>query len=235
LSPAQLIVIIAAVGLLGVLHLALRAARVPAGVPSAAEPRPWVRRDPILGVLVLAALAALAFAGIALVVSLVDEEDTTAPTTRATTTAPTTTAAPPPPQPPPPSPVPVEPPAGTALVARVVTDADGSVTGSRNRVGNAPAVVKQENGVYAVTVPGLSAKQRRQALIRARPSDATPGVRVSTRKMGPEAEFVVFTRDAQTGDFADTGFEFAAFLPKQDLEATAGDDEDGRPELPGTR
>jgi hypothetical protein len=234
LSPAQLIVIIAAVGLLGVLHLALRAARVPAGVPSAAEPRPWVRRDPVLGVLALAAVAALAFAGIALVVSLVDDEDTTAPTTQATTTAPTATTAPPPPQPPPPAPVPVEPPAGTALVARVVTDADGSVTGSRNRVGETPAVVKRETGVYAVTVPGLSAKLRRQAEIRARPTEGTRAVRVSTRKMGPEAEFVVFTRDAQTGEFAEAGFEFAVFLPKQDLEATAGDDE-GRPELPGTK
>jgi hypothetical protein len=234
LSPAQLIVIIAAVGLLGVLHLALRAARVPAGAPSTAEPRPWVRRDPLLGVLVLAALAALAFAGVAFVVSLVDDDDTTAPTTQATTTAPTATTAPPPPQPPPPAPTPVEPPAGTALVARVVTGADGSISGGRNRVGKTPAVVQRETGVYAVTVPGLSPELRRQALIRARPADGTSSVRVSARKMGPEAEFVVFTRDAQTGDFADAGFEFAVFLPKQDLEATAGDDE-GRPALPGTR
>jgi hypothetical protein len=237
LSPAQLIVVIAAVGLLGALHLALRAARVPAVVPSTAGPRPWISRVPIVGVLVLAALAALAFAGIAFVVSVVDDEDTTAPSTQATTTGPTATTAttaPPPPQPPPPAPAPLEPPTGTALVARVVTDADGSVSGSRNRVGNAPAVAKREKGVYAVAVPGLSPELRRQATIRVRPSDATGGVRASARKMGPKAEFVVFTRDAQTGDFADSGFELAIFLPKQDLEATAGDDE-GRRELPGTK
>jgi hypothetical protein len=237
-SAAQVIVVIVAVGLLGLLHLALRTARVPAGIPSTAEPRPWIRRDPVLGVLVLAALAALAFAGVAFVVSLIDDEDTTAPATQATTTAPTATTpttAPPPPQPPPPAPAALQPPAGATLVARVVTDADGSVTGSHNRVGNAPVAVKRENGVYAVDVPGLSPTLRRQAILRVRPAGATRGVRVSARKMGPEAEFVVFTRDTQTGEFADAGFEFAAYLPKEDLEATAGDDKEGRPALPGTR
>jgi hypothetical protein len=228
-SAAQVIVVIVAVGLLGLLHLALRTARVPAGVPSTAEPRPWIRRDPVLGVLVLAALATLAFVGVAFVVSLIDDEDTTAPT------ATTATTAPPPPQPPPPAPAALQPPAGATLVARVVTDADGSVTGSHNRVGNAPVAVKRENGVYAVDVPGLSPTLRRQAILRVRPAGATRGVRVSARKMGPEAEFVVFTRDAQTGEFADAGFEFAAYLPKEDLEATAGDDKEGRPALPGTR
>lgn len=236
MSPAQLIVIIAAVGLLGALHLALKAARVPAGAASAAAPRPSPRRDPVLGVLVLAALAALAFAGVAFVVSMVDDEDTAAPPTQATTSTPTTTTAPPPPQPPPPSPTPaqIEPPAGTALVARIVTDGDGSVAAGRNRVGAAPAALKRETGVYTVSVPGLSAEQRRRSIIRAGPADGTPAAAVSARKMGPEAEFVVFTRDAQTGDFADTGFEFAVFVPRQELEATAGDEE-GRPQLPGTK
>jgi hypothetical protein len=236
LSPAQLIVIIAAVGLLGALHLALRAARVPAGAPPAAAPRPWPHRDPVLVVLVLAALAALAFAGVAFVVSMVDDEDTTAPTTQAaTTTAPTTNTAPPPPQPPPPSPpTALEAPAGTALVARVVTGADGSVQAARNRVGSAPQAVERENGVYTVRVPGLSAELRRRAVVRVRPVDGTPGVRVSSRKMGPEAEFVVFTRDTQSGNFADNGFEFAVFLPRQELEVTAGD-EQGRRHLPGTK
>jgi uncharacterized iron-regulated membrane protein len=237
-SAAQVIVVIVAVGLLGLLHLALRTARVPAGIPSTAEPRPWIRRDPVLGLLVLAALAALAFAGLAFIVSLVDDEDTTGPPTQATTTAPTTTTAttaPPPPQPPPPAPAALEPPAGAALVARVITNADGSVADSRNRVGNAPIAVKQENGVYAVDVPGLSPTLRRQAILRVRSAGATRGVSVSARKMGPEAEFVVFTRNARTGEFAYAGFVFAAYLPKEDLEATAGDDEEGRPALPGTR
>ena len=234
MSPPQLIVIIAAVGLLGALHLALKAARVPAGAQPAAAPRPRPRRDPVLGVLLLAVLAALAFAGVAFVVSMVDDEDTTAPTTQ-TTTAPTTNTAPPPPQPPPPSPPAArEAPAGTALVARVVTGADGSVQAARNRVGSAPLAVERENGVYTVHVPGLSAELRRRAVVRVRPVDGTPGVRVSSRKMGPEAEFVVFTRDAQTGNFADNGFEFAVFLPRQELEATAGD-EQGRRQLPGTK
>ena len=234
MSPPQLIVIIAAVGLLGALHLALKAARVPAGAQPAAAPRPRPRRDPVLGVLLLAVLAALAFAGVAFVVSMVADEDTTAPTTQ-TTTAPTTNTAPPPPQPPPPSPPAArEAPAGTALVARVVTGADGSVQAARNRVGSAPLAVERENGVYTVRVPGLSAELRRRAVVRVRPVDGTPGVRVSSRKMGPEAEFVVFTRDAQTGNFADNGFEFAVFLPRQELEATAGD-EQGRRQLPGTK
>jgi hypothetical protein len=236
MSASQLIVTIAAVGLLGALHLVLRAARQPAGAATVAAPRAGLRRPPLVAVLVLAALAALVFAAVAFVVSVVDdEEDTTAPTRQATTTAPATTAAPPPPQPPPPAPAPLEPPAGTALVSRVVTAADGSLSASRNRVGRAPTVVKRETGVYAVSAPGLSPELRRRATVRARPAEAAPDARVSARKVGPDAEFVVFTRDAQTGDFADTGFEFAVFLPEQDLESTAGDDEDTRPQLPGTR
>jgi hypothetical protein len=236
LSTAQLIVTIAAVSLLAALHLALRAARAPAGPASATVARPGVRRDPLLAVLGLAALAALAFAGVAFVVSVLDDEDEpTAPTTQATTTAPATPTAPPPPQPPPPAPAPLEPPAGTALVARVVTDVDGSITGGRNRVGRTPTVVKRERGVYAVSVPGLPANLRKRAAVRVRPADGSPRVMVSARKIGPEADFMVFTRDATTGDFADTGFEFAAFLPQQDLESSAGDDETGRPQLPGTR
>jgi hypothetical protein len=236
LSTGQLIVTIASVGLLAALHLVSRAARVPAGSAAAPAPRPGIRREPLLAILGLAALAALAFAGIAFVVSVVDDEDdATAPATRPATTALTTTAAPPPPQPPPPAPAPLEPPAGTALVARVVMGADGSIVSGRSRAGDAPVAVKREKGVYTVDVPGLSPELRRSASIRARPANGASSARVTVRKMGPEAEFVVFTRDAKTGEFADTGFEFAVFLPKRDLEATAGEDEDGRPELPGTR
>lgn len=186
--------------------------------------------------LVLAALAALAFAGVAFVVSVLDDEDTTAPTTQATTTAPATTAAPPPPQPPPPpAQVPVEPPAGTALVARVVAQPDGAVASMRNRVGEAPTVREREAGVYEVAVPGLTPKLRRVAVVRARPANGAPGVIVSARKVGPSADFVVFTRDEQTGAFAETGFEFAVFLPEQELEGTAGEGKSGRAQLPPTR
>jgi hypothetical protein len=58
---------------------------------------------------------------------------------------------------------------------------------------------------------------------------------VSSRKVGPSATFIVFTRDEQSGAFAESGFEFAAFLPQQVLEGTAGEEEDGRPVLPPTR
>jgi hypothetical protein len=237
LSTGQLIVTIAFVGLLGALHLLLRAARVPAGGTSVLAPPSAGRRDPIAAVLVLGALAALVFAGVAFVVSVVDDEDeATRPTSQATTTAPTTSAAPPPPQPPPlPAPEALEPPEGTALVARVVAEPDGSIAAARNAVGAAPRVMKRENGVYAVNVPGLAPELQRRAVIRARPANGAPGVMVSARKVGPEAEFVVFTRDAQTGAFAETGFEFAAFVPKQDLESAAGEEQQGRPQLPGTR
>jgi hypothetical protein len=57
---------------------------------------------------------------------------------------------------------------------------------------------------------------------------------VSVRKVGPNADFMVFTRD-ETGAFAESGFEFAVFLPEQELEGTAGGEEDGRPQLPPTR
>jgi hypothetical protein len=235
LSTGQLIVTIACVGLLGALHLVLRAARAPAGAASVSAPRAGLRRDPLVLVLVLAAFAGLVLAGVVLVVSVVNDEETTAPTTRTTTTAPTTTAAPPPPQPPPPAPAPLEPPAGTALVARVVTEPNGSLATSRNSVGEAPRVLEREEGVYAVTVPGLSPQLRRQAVVRARPANGAPNVRVSARKVGPRADFVVFTRNAQTGAFAETGFELAVFLPKEALESAAGDEEKGRKKLPPTR
>jgi hypothetical protein len=193
--------------------------------------------------LVLAGLAALAFAGIAFLVSAVvdDEDDVTAPTTQptaptATQTTGTTTAGttmpPPPPEPPP---APLEGPAGTALVARVVTNAEAVVTATRNRVGDRLRVVKRETGVYAVSVPGFSPAQRREAVIRVRPAAGGRDVKVSARKVGPGAEFVVFAREAKTGAFTDGGFELAVFLPKQDLEATAAEEEGERPQLPGTR
>jgi hypothetical protein len=183
--------------------------------------------------LVLGAVAALAFAGVAFVVSVLDDEDTTAPTTQATTTAPAT--APPPPQPPPPAPAPLEAPSGTAFVARVVAQPDGAVSSRRNRVGEALTVKEREAGVYEVTVPGMTSELRRAAVVRAQPADGVPGVTVSARKVGPNAEFMVFTRDEQTGAFAEAGFEFAVFLPEQELEGTGGEQGDGRPQLPPTR
>jgi hypothetical protein len=182
----------------------------------------------------LAALVALVVAGVAFVVSVVDDDEETAAPTRTTTTAPPTTA-PPPPQPPPPAPAPLQTPSGTTLVARVVATADGSPATSRNRVGKNVAVVERETGVYAVIVPGLSPQLRKRAVVRARPANGAPGVRVSARKVGPQSEFVVFTRDAQSGDFAESGFELAVYLPKQVLEGTAGQAEDGRLKLPPTR
>jgi hypothetical protein len=234
LSTGQLIVTIALVGLLGALHLVLRAARAPAGTASVAAPRPVARR-PLMALLVLAALAALAFAGVAFVVSVLDDEDTTAPTTQPTTTAPATPAAPPPPQPPPPAPAPLEAPSGTALVARVVAQPDGAVSSRRNRVGEAPKVTEREAGVYEVAVPGLTPELRRAAVVRVRPADGAPGIMVSVRKVGPSADFMVFTRDEQTGAFAESSFEFAVFLPEQELEGTAGENKSGRPQLPPTR
>jgi hypothetical protein len=189
-----------------------------------------------MALLVLAALAALAFAGVAFVVSVLDEDDEgTAPSTQQATTVPGTTAAPPPPQPPPPPPAPIEPPAGTAFVASVVVQPDGLLADTRNQVGEAPSVEIREAGVYEVEIPGLPPELRRVAKVHARPANGTPGVMVSARKVGPGADFMVFTRDEQTGAFAETGFEFAVFLPKQALEGTAGGEEDGRPQLPPTR
>jgi hypothetical protein len=236
LSTGQLIVTIASVGLLGALHLVLRAARAPAGAASVVGPPAGMRRDLLVPALVLAALAALAFAGIAFVVSVVDDEDATAPSTQATT-APATTTAPPPAQLPPPAPASLEPPAGTELVARMVVQPEGAVATARNRFGQPPRVIVREEGVYAVIVPGLSPELRRRAVVRVRPADGTPGVLVSARKVGPRADFVVFTRDAQTGGFAQTGYEFALFVPQQDVEGAAGEGEegDGRPVLPPTR
>jgi hypothetical protein len=236
LSTSQLIVTIASVGLLGALHLVLRAARAPAGAASIARPQPGIRRDLLLPGLVLAALAALAFAGIAFVVSVVDDEETTAPSTQ-TTTAPAISTAPPPAQPPPPAPASLQPPAGTELVARMVVEPNGAVSAASNRVGDRPRVIIREEGVSAVTVPGLTPKMRRLAVIRVRPANGTPGVRVSARKVGPRADFIVFTRDAQTGDFAQTGYEFAVYFPQQDVEGAAGEGEEGgaRQELPPTR
>jgi hypothetical protein len=235
LSTGQLIVTIACVGLLGALHLMLRAARAPAAAGAVAAPRRVLRRDPFVPLLALTALAALVAAGIAYVVSVVDDDDeAAAPTARTTTTAPTTATAPPPPQPPPPAPPPLEAPPGTALVAGVITNPDGSVSTSRNRVGKSLTVAERETGVYAVTVPGLSPQLRERAVVRARPANGSRGVAVSTRK-APESGFIVFTRDAQSGEFEESGFEFAVYLPKQLLEGTAGEAEDGRPKLPPTR
>jgi hypothetical protein len=189
-----------------------------------------------MALLVLTALAALAFAGVAFVVSVLDDDDqATAPSTQQATTAPETAAAPPPPQPPPPSPAPIEPPAGTVFVASVVVQPDGLLADTRNRVGEAPSVDMREVGVYGVEIPGLPPELRRAAKVRARPSNGAPGVMVSARKAGPRADFMVFTRDEQSGAFAETGFEFAVFLPKQALEGTASGEEDGRPQLPPTR
>jgi hypothetical protein len=233
LSTGQLIVTIAFVGLLGAFHLVLRGARAPAGAAAVAAPRPAARRVPLMALLVFAAFAALAFAGVAFVVSVLDNEDTTAPATQATTTARATTEAPPPPSSPPVPPL--EAPRGTESVASVLVTADGLLADTRNRVGAAPSVVEREEGVYTVEVPGLTAALRRKAVIRTRAANGASGVMVSARKMGPGAEFVVFTRDGQTRAFKETGFEFAVFLPQQELEGTAGDEEDGRPVLPPTR
>jgi hypothetical protein len=239
LSTGQLIVTIASVGLLGAFHLVLRTVRAPAGAASVTAPRPAARRDPLMALLALAALAALAFAGVAFVVSVLDDgddDDTTAPATPTTTTARAATDAPPPPQPPPPpAPAALEPPSGAVFVARVVAQPDGAVASRRNRVGEAPRVREREAGIYEVTIPGLTPKLRRAALVRARPANSAPGVLVSVRKVGPSADFVVFTRDEQTGAFAETGFEFAVFLPKQELEGAAGEEEGGRERLPPTR
>lgn len=232
MSTAQLIVTLAFVGLLGAFHLVSRAARASAGTASVTAARPVVRRGPLTALLVLAALAALAFVVAALVVSAADDDDATAPRQPTMTTTMPAPMPPPPPEPPPPG---LEAPAGTALVARVVTNAKTVVTRTRNRVGARVRVMKRETGVYAVSVPGLSPARRRDAVIRAQASGRADGVKVSVRKVGPAMEFMVFARDAKTGEFADAGFEFAVFLPKQDLEATAADDERGRPELPGTR
>jgi hypothetical protein len=230
-STAQLIVTLAFVGLLGAFHLVSRAARASAGTAPVTAARPAFRRGPLTALLVIAALVALGFVAAALVVSAADEDDDiTAPTQPTTTTMPP--MPPPPPEPPRPA---LHAPAGTALVARVVTNAKAVVTTTRNRVGDRVRVVKRERGVYAVSVPGLSPARRRDAVIRAQPSDRADGVKVSARKVGPGMEFMVFSRDTQTGEFADAGFELAVFLPKQDLEATAADDDRGRPELPGTR
>jgi hypothetical protein len=188
-----------------------------------------------MALLVLAALAALAFAGVAFVVSVLDDDDTTAPATQATTTVPATTAAPPPPQPPPPAPPPLAAPSGTAFVARVVAQPDGAVVGARNRVGDTPTVREREAGVYEVRVPGLTQELRRAAEVRARPANGAPGVVVSARKVAPSADFMVFTRDEHTGAFAESGFELAVFLPKQELEGTAGQERDDRLELPRTK
>jgi hypothetical protein len=117
----------------------------------------------------------------------------------------------------------------------VVTNAEAAVTATSNRVGDRLRVVKRETGVYAVSVPGSSAALRREAVIRTRPAAGGRDVKVSARKVGPGAEFVVFARDTETGEFADAGFEFVVFLPKQDLEATAAEEDGERPQLPGTR
>jgi hypothetical protein len=49
-----------------------------------------------------------------------------------------------------------------------------------------------------------------------------------------EMRKAVFTRDEQSGAFADSGIELAVFLPEQELEGTAGEQGDGRPQLPPT-
>jgi hypothetical protein len=233
LSTGQLIVTIACVGLLAALHLVLRAARAPAGTGAVAAPRTMVGRDPFLALLALAAFAALVVAAIAFVVSVADDEDEgAAPTARTATTAPTTTAAPPPSPPPP---APLETPSGTALIARVITRPDGSVASARTRIGKPVTVAEQEPGIYAVTVPGVSPQLRKRAVVRVRPADGAPGTTVSARKVGPQSDFVVFTRDAQSGTFVESGFELAIYLPKQVLERTAGAAESGRPKLPPTR
>jgi hypothetical protein len=235
LSTGQLIVTIAFVGLLGALHLVLRTAKAQVATGAVAAPRTAARRIPLAAIVVLAALAALAFAGVAFVASLLDEDDSTMPVKQPlTTTAPSAATAPPPPQPPPPEAAPLEAPAGTALVARVVTQPDGAVAQTRNRVGEAARIREREAGVYEVTVPGMTPELRRAAEVRARPPNGVEGVMVSARKVGPSADFVVFTRDEQTRAFAEAGFEFAVFLPKQELEGT-GSEEDSRPELPRTR
>jgi hypothetical protein len=233
-STAQLIVTLAFVGLLGAFHVVLRTARASMGTAAVTASRPSLRRGPTTMLLVLGGVAALAFAAAAFVISTVgdDEDDASAPTQPTVTTTPPTTMPPAPPEPPPPA---LDAPAGTALVARVVTNARAAVTTTRNRVGDRLRVVKRERGVYAVSVPGLSAEQRQEAQIRARRAKGSPRAAVSARKMGPQAQFVVFTRNSETGEFSDSGFEFAVFLPKEDLEATAAEDDGGRPELPGTR
>lgn len=78
----------------------------------------------------------------------------------------------------------------------------------------------REAGVYKVEIPGLTARLRRTAVFRVRPANGTPGM--SARKVGPSANFMVFTRDEQSGAFAEYGFEFAVFLPEHELEGTAG-------------
>jgi hypothetical protein len=188
-----------------------------------------------MALLALAALVALVFAGVAFVVSVLDDDETTTPS--AQTTAAETTAPPPAPPPPPPAPsvTPLEAPSGTVLVAQLVATADGLLADTRSRVGEAPSIVPREEGVYEVDVPGLSPTLRRRSVIRVRPVDGATGAMVSARKMGPRAEFLVFTRDGQTGTFAGTGFEFAVFLPQQDVKRTTAEAENGRPQLPGTR
>jgi hypothetical protein len=236
LSTGQLIVTIAFVGLLGALHLALRAVRAPSSAGSVAAPAPAARPDRLSALLVLAALGALAFAGIAFVVSVLDEEDTTSTSTptQPESTAPATTA-------PmtagelPASPVPAEPPAGTAQVAYIVVQPDGTLATKRNRVGGAPTLTMREAGVYEISIPGLPPEQRKKAMLRAGPANGAEGVVVSVRKTGPEANFVVFTRDQQTDQFAETGFEFAVFVPKRQLEGAAGEQRNEREQLPPTR
>jgi hypothetical protein len=234
LSTGQLIVTIACVGLLGALHIALRAARAPSGAGSFAAPAVRARPDRLSALIVLAALGALAFAGIAFVVSVLDEEDTTAPFTQPETNAPATTA-------PmtagelPASPVPAEPPAGTAQVAYIVVQPDGTLATKRNRVGGAPTLTMREAGVYEISIPGLPREQRKRAMLRAGPANGAEGVVVSVRKTGPEANFVVFTRDQQTDQFAETGFEFAVFVPKRQLEGAVAKQQDERDQLPPTR
>jgi hypothetical protein len=186
-------------------------------------------------VLVLAAFGALAFAGIAFVASVLDDE-TTALSSQRETPAPAATSPLPGPQPQQPaSPVPAEPPAGTAMVARMVAQPDGTLATTRSRVGNAPTLTMHEEGVYEITVPGLSAALRKTAVLRAGPANGAEGVVVSVRKAGPEANFVVFTRDQQSGQFAETGFELAVFLPARQLEGAAGKLQDTREQLPPTR
>jgi hypothetical protein len=237
LSTGQLIVTFAFVGLLGALHLVLRTVREPASASSVAAPRPAARSAPLMALLVVGAVAALAFAGVAFVVSVLDEdEEATAPATQPAPT-PGATGRPPPPQPPPPPApaAPIRPPAGTAFVANVLVQTDGLLVDARNQVGDAPNVEMRETGVYEVEIPGLTARLRRTAVVRVRPANGTPDVMVTARKVGPSANFMVFTRDEQTGAFADSGFEFAVFLPEQELEGTAGEAGDGRPQLPPTR
>jgi hypothetical protein len=236
LSTGQLIVTITFVGLLGALHLVLGTVRSPAGASTVAAPRPEARRAPLIALLVVAAVAALAFAGVAFVVSVLDDEETTAPATEPTTSAPVSAPAPPPPQPPPPpAPTQLEAPSGTLLVARVVAQRRGSLADARNTVGRAPRLVMREQGVYEVRVPGLTPELRRSAVLRVRPASGARGVMVSARKVGPSADFLVFTRDAQSRAFAAAGFELAVFLPKRALGGPTGEEGDGRPVLPRTK